>query len=104
MDQRVTLWLALAISIVGLSDTAAAQYVPTCSACYDNEDGGTNWGGGFGYGVAAVRVRPGVYGYGARVVGGRGVFYYSAHEFSLSPANSRAFGTKTTPFQMPSPN
>ena len=101
MGQRVTIWLVLAMIIVGLSDTAAAQYAPTYSA---NEDGGTNWGGGYGYGVAAVRVRRGYYGYGATVVGGRGVWYYSAHEFSLSPANSKAFGTKTTPLQMPSPN
>ena len=103
MDLRVAIWLALAISIAGFSDTAAAQTL-TCSACFDNEDGGTNWGGGYGYGVPVVRVRPGVYGYGAQVVGGRRVWYYSAHEFSLSPANSRAFGTKTTPRQMPSPN
>ena len=34
-------------------------------------------------------------------------WYYSAPvnlDFSLAPANSRAFGTKTTPRQMPSPN
>jgi len=34
-------------------------------------------------------------------------WYYSAPvnlDFSLAPANSRAFGTKTTPRQIPSPN